>query len=505
MLVAGLAALSIHLGAQGRDVRTAVGAEASSPPSSPPRATVLGVNLYGLQTFNRQPVFANMIAQGEWYSARGDGWKGMPEGQLDPNGWVRFLQPGETAPRLLALPAAPFRPATVRCVFAGRGELGAGGVARITGSDMHGVTLSLDPTGQPDEMAWIELLRTDPQDPLRDIDCRKEGTSPKARFDPEFLSFLGGFKVIRFLDWQRINDNGPTDWARRPMPTSASQVGPMGASIEDMVDLANTVGADPWMIVPFNADPDYIRRFARLVHARLDPGRKVYVELGNEVWNDMFEATHQAEREGMALGLGHGDRNAARTQRYSERMVAAMQIWTEVYADRPASLVRVCATQNGNPDMARMALAHKGAAQWIDALAAAPYIGLDLDGYGAGDVDRVFAALPAAIDHTLEMAATNRAVAREFGKRFVTYEGGQHLVTGNLTLARAVQRDPRMSAIYARYMEDWRVRFGDTLMLYASTAPIADYGAWGLREYAGQPVSEAPKLAAVRRFLREPR
>lgn len=500
--MAGTAALSIHLRAEGL---TGAEAAAAASPATPPRPTVVGVNLYGLQTFNRQQVFANMIAQGEWYSVRGGGWKGMPESQLDAAGWVRFLQPGETAPHLLALPPAPFRPVTVHCTFAGQGELGAGGVARVTGSAAHGVTLSLAPTGQPDEMAWIELLRTDPQDPLRDIDCRKQGVPRDLRFDPEFLSFLSGFKVIRFLDWQRVNDNGPTDWARRTLPGSASQVGPMGASIEDMVDLANKVGADPWLIVPFNADPDYIRKFAALVHARLDPGRKVYVELGNEVWNDMFEATHQAEREGMALGLGNGDPATARTERYSERMATAMRIWTEVYADRPGVLIRVCATQNGNPDMARTALAHKDAAQWIDALAAAPYIGLDLDGYLAGDVDRVFAQLPGAIDHTFEMAAANRAVAREFGKRFVTYEGGQHLVTGNLELARAVQRDPRMSAIYARYMEDWRLRFGDTLMLYASTAPIADYGSWGLREYAGQPVSDAPKLAAVRRFLREPR
>ena len=43
------------------------------------------------------------------------------------------------------------------------------------------------------------------------------------------------------------------------------------------------------------------------------------------------------------------------------------------------------------------------------------------------------------------------------------YEGGQHLVTPDLELARAIQRDPRMEAIYTRYLTGWRDRFGDTV------------------------------------------
>lgn len=501
--VAG-AALSMHLGALGRD--PAVASATSAAPSAQPAIippTVLGVNLFGLQTFNRQPVFANMLAQAQWMSARGDGWKDVAPRQLDASGWIRFLEPGETAPHMLVLPPAPFRPMTVRCTFAGSGELGAGGVAKVTAQEAHSLTLDLAPTGNPEEVAWIELYRTDPDDPIRNVDCRRDGIPATARFDPEFLSFLRGFQVVRFLDWQQVNDNPAADWARRTLPASASQVGPEGASVEDMVDLANAVGADPWFVMPYNADAAYVTGFARLVHGRLDPRRKVYVEFGNEVWNDIFEATQQAEREGLALRLGAGDRYAARAERYSQRMVETMKIWTAVYADRPQALVRVCSTQNGNPDMARTELGYRDAARWVDALAAAPYIGFDLEGRTAADLDPIFAGLPAAIDHTFAMAAANRAVAAEFGKRFITYEGGQHLVTGDLALARAIQRDPRMGAIYVRYMENWRRRFGDTLMLYASTAPIADYGSWGLREYAGQPLADAPKLAAVRRFMRQ--
>jgi hypothetical protein len=98
------------------------------------------------------------------------------------------------------------------------------------------------------------------------------------------------------------------------------------------------------------------------------------------------------------------------------------------------------------------------------------------------------------------MAEDNRAIAKAHGLRYIAYEGGQHLVTTDLVLARAVQRDPRMGEVYARYLEGWRRRFGDTLVLYATSAPIAGYGSWGLQEYAGQPASETPKLTALRQF-----
>jgi hypothetical protein len=138
--------------------------------------------------------------------------------------------------------------------------------------------------------------------------------------------------------------------------------------------------------------------------------------------------------------------------------------------------------------------------RWVDALATAPYIWLDLNGYGTGDLDRIFAAMPDAIEHTMKFVDENRAIAAKHGKRFIAYEGGQHLVTSDLVLARAVQRDPRMAGVYERYLAEWDRRARSMLTLYASTAPIADYGSWGLKEYAGQPLDQTPKLRAVKQF-----
>lgn len=465
----------------------------------------LGINLFGPATYNRQQVFTNLLSQSEWFSSRGAGWAVFPADQLDDRGWVRSLKPGQTAPRPLILPPAPYRPTTVRCRYEGKGVIEAGGVATVRERSSQSLLLDLAPTGADQEAAWIELTRTDSADPVRAIDCREVARPEGERFHPDFLSFVKQFAFIRFLDWQRINDNAAVRWADRTRPDSSSQVGSAGASIEDMIDLANSTQTDPWFLMPYRADAAYIRGFAQLVHQRLDPARTIYVELGNEVWNDMFDAAQQARREGLTMKLGDGDPGRAQMIRYAQKLRTVMEIWTQVFADRPGNLVRVAASQNANADLADIILGHGDTADWIDALATAPYIWIDLDGYGPGESDRVFVQMPRAIDDAFAFAERNKMVARRYGKRFITYEGGQHLVTKDMALAHAVQRDPRMGEVYGRYLNRWNEQMGGELALYASTTPISEYGSWGLLEYGGQPLAEAPKMQAVEQFLKRHR
>lgn len=472
---------------------------ASVAPQTLKKPTI-GINLFGLENYNRQQVFTNLIVQSQWFSSEGSGWTVMNARQLDGNGWVRFLKRGQTAPRPLMLPPAPAATVSIRCTYQGIGQLEPGGIAKQRDSGAGFLAFDLPMTGSPDEGAWIDLVRTDPQDPVRNIDCRDVRRPREERFHPEFVEFLKGFGILRFLDWSAVNHNRPVAWATRSVPESASQVGPAGASIEDMVDLANLAKADPWFLVPYSADADYIRRFAELVHSRIDPRRTVYVELGNEIWNDMFDAAQQAQREGLALQLGRGDPTRAGMIRYSDKLNAAMRIWTETFANRPGKLVRVAASQNANPELASIILGHADTARWVDALATAPYLWIDLKGYRSKDVDRIFAELPRVTEETIKAAEQNRRIAARYRKAFLAYEGGQHLVTRDIELAQRVQRDPRMEGVYRQYLDLWTRRIGSPMVLYASTAPIGEYGSWGLREYAGQRLVETPKLKAVRRL-----
>ena len=65
-----------------------------------------------------------------------------------------------------------------------------------------------------------------------------------------------------------------------------------------------------------------------------------------------------------------------------------------------------------------------------------------------------------------------------------------------------MQRSPLMYDMYKRYLTTWQTEIGDTMTLYSATGVISQYGAWGIREYAGQLLSETPKRRAALEFGR---
>jgi hypothetical protein len=103
----------------------------------------------------------------------------------------------------------------------------------------------------------------------------------------------------------------------------------------------------------------------------------------------------------------------------------------------------------------------------------------------------------------------NQELCRRFGVAMVAYEAGQHLIahmggenddqTVNLLLA--ANRHERMHGIYLRYLDAWQAAGGSLCCLFSSTSPPSKWGNWGLYEYAGQPLSEAPKARAAMDWL----
>ncbi|SNT26039.1 hypothetical protein SAMN06295912_1851, partial [Sphingomonas laterariae] len=339
--------------------------------------------------------------------------------------------------------------------------------------------------------------RTDVADPVRQLDCREKTASATARFSPAFLASVRGYKVLRFMDWQSTNANVAVTWATRPQLLTQNQASKMGASVEYMVALANEAGIDPWFTMPWNADEDYQRRFATYVRDNLAPGRKAYVEMSNEVWNWSFPVTTQAKNEGLSMGLATNEAEAL-LRRYAQKSTWMHKIWSQVFASDMKRLVRVIATQNANPWAAEQVLKFEDTAQNFDALATAPYFGGGtFSGSRAAitDLTNIFTFLDADIDAVLAKAAQNKAVATRYGKRYIAYEGGQHVVhASNVELVRSINRDPRMYTLYQRYLATWKAQIGDAMTLYNNTGPVSQWGAWGLREYAGQPIAETPKL-----------
>jgi hypothetical protein len=449
--------------------------------------------------------FANLLSGSNWQDPA-KGWSEVSDAEQDANGNMlpAAMPAGRGVVRILTPTAEVLngKGATIRCTWEGTGTIGAGGNRGGGVAGDHSYEVWFSPNKLSDARIWLTLSDMSAKDPVRNLDCREKGMSRSELFSPEFIDSLKPYGVLRFLDWSAANANPKSmTWVDRTLPGSIYQSRPQGPALEHIVALSNKLSAEPWVNVPWNADDDYITRMAQMMHDGIPADRRVYVELSNEVWNYSFAVARQSEAEGLARNLSENG-FIANLRRYAQRTGEVMRIWAKVFADRPGQLVRVAATQHGNPWTAEIVMTVPGLPDNIDALATAPYFGgYFFEGERAKmtDTGQLLSELAGDAKKVLaNEGEANAKWARRYGKRYIAYEAGQHLLDGNdLTRVTTLNRSNAMYDIYVNYIADWKKRFDDTMVLYSATHPISTYGAWGLREYAGQPLSETPKRRAA--------
>ena len=478
--------------------------------ASQPSPGALGINLGNAAYWGGERSLMNLMSGGDWQSSRTDrsGWAPFDQARLDAHGNVLSLEPGEAANTILVPPGGAYGPEAVRvrCKWEGAGKVQPGG--SISGLKPGRNSFEFDwlpaAESQP-KTVLISVTETAKADPVRQIDCRETDADAKAIFSPDFVKFLSDFKVLRYLDWQNVNANAKVDWATRPRVESQFQASNQGMAVEYLVALANEVGADPWFTMPWNADEEYVRRFAEYVRDNLNPQRKIYAELSNEVWNYMFPVTTQAEKEGLEANLS-SHRFQAMLFRYAEKSVWMLKIWTEVFAAQPDRLVRVISTQHVVTWALEQILGFRDTAAHIDAFATAPYFGHGTFEEARANVKEpgpLLAFIVADVDQAIQKAAENKKIIEQYGKRYITYEAGQHIVShANVPMVAALNRDERMYAAYKKYLEAWERQIGDLMVLYNTTSPISQHGAWGIREFEGQPLEQTPKRRAILDYLK---
>ena len=144
-------------------------------------------------------------------------------------------------------------------------------------------------------------------------------------------------------------------------------------ALEYLIQLSNTLNADPWFCMPHKADDDYVRQFAQMVKSGLKPELKMHIEYSNECWNGIFGQAGYCKDTGKALGLSDNDYQA-QLRYYSKRAVEIFEIWEEVFGGTDR-LVRVLAAQSANPWTSEQVMDFEEAYKHADALAIAPYFG----------------------------------------------------------------------------------------------------------------------------------
>jgi hypothetical protein len=481
----------------------------STSRSTPPPANIavnptkIGVNLQVPLYYNTVRAFANLAHAGRW---RVQSKAGDPEASyFDAEGGIIKYNPNDNLYIILARPNELHNGKSVDivCRWDGTGKLmvpTSGGAKNIVVRPNEARFTYVMHKNE----AQLKVSAVTPSDPIRNLDCREPTMDPNALYDPAYVANLKRYSNLRFMDWQSTNSNGAVTWATRSRVGGKSNLikGPDAFPIEWMIELANQTGVDPWFCMPWNADADYVRKFAELVRDKLDPKLTAYVEASNEVWNWAFVVATQASNEGLARGLST-NKQTALYYRYAEKTIEVMDIWTSVFAGQQKRIVRVAASHHALPGSFVHIMGFRDVATKVDAMASAPYFGVNLDKMTVdpNDLEPVFVALRDKIRLQLEYNGPNmKATAVKYGKRMITYEAGQHVTGDDVALNTAIQNDPRMAELYTHYLRYWQTNYGDLMSLYMDVGSVSKYGAWGMLEHAGQKPGSTPKSKAVTLF-----
>jgi hypothetical protein len=337
-------------------------------------------------------------------------------------------------------------------------------------------------------------------------------------FNPVFLERTRRYKVLRFMDWmETTTDHQDGTWASRPRLNQARWAGQGGVPLEVLIELANRLNAYPWFNTPHRANDDYVRNFATMVLAKLDPALKVYLEYSNETWNPDFPAAAYSEAQAQALGIAAGDPYTSRIRFHARRAPQISDIWVSVFGGN-ARLQRVLGGQLVSLYLTDVIATFENAYLKADALGVNAYFGLP-DVSTTEDAER-FAALTNAQafaeirTKSLPEVATNVraqiAALDKYKLKLVAFESGNSLwppypARSNVNLEiklNSIQRDPEMKLLYTQFLEDWFVAGGQLLMHFTDVQNYSAQAGWfGSLEYVAQTRAQAPKYDALSTFI----
>lgn len=426
---------------------------------------------------------------------------------------------------------------TYRAEWDGEGIISFGFDARVTASGRTAAGRNFaDLLVTPSDDGIFMLIESiNPADPARDFNVwmpdwngqrfagqRWEQGGSASLFHPVFLERLAPFKTIRFMAMQETNSSDIRSWTdRRDAADIRQGSGPDGTlseplvngmSVEYMVRLANDLDADPWFNMPHKADDEFVRNFAIYVREHLEPGRTVYVEWANEVWNFGwgFEASHWVAAQKSLPENASLDPDLAHWVIAGREAKRDMEIWSDAFAGQSDRLVRVAAGWAAVDWVtAQIAEAMEGS---FDAIAIAPYITPTDEQRAAysGDtsVDQVLADTRINLATSVNWTANHEQLAQDWSSRLgrtiqlLAYEGGPHLDgrgESYQTVFHAATNDPRMGAIYRDYLKGLDAAGMDLYLDFQFTGQpgLSQWGDFAKLHRMDQPLETAHRYRAV--------
>ena len=482
-----------------------------------------------------------MKSSSAWISGSTSSWDDGRAIDVDSNGWVRSLQPGQLVRRLMLREIGDRYPGGQYIVrYNGEGVLKFAFAAKVISQKPGEMVIDVVPH---DGGIHVSIEQTNPANYLRDIEIIMPGgicegdpfTHVMAAsacagrpflsfadhhqtilFYPPFLGQLRNYSVLRFMDWMSTNNSPVTQWSERLPMTYSTWSTTSGVPIEVMIALSNVLGAHPWFNMPHQADDVYVQNFAHTVQARLNPDLRVYVEYSNEVWNPDFKqnayATVQAAAHVPTIDL---------YQYHAQRSRTVGQIFKATLGE--SRVVAVLGAQAANSWIALHGLEYLQSkfttysSIGIDAVAIAPYFGYwpnaaEASKYSSLTLDEFFDLVrKETLPMTREWTTKHQPLVKQYGVRLLAYEGGQHMA-GRLggendvalnKLFDDFNRDPRLKQLYLEYLAGWKQAGGELFCHFVDVSRYTKWGRWGALEYVTQPRASAPKFDALQTFVEQ--
>lgn len=490
----------------------------SGPVDIPTRSMHAGTNLGAIAYYGTNFPFCDLMKSGGgWWARNADGSWVQPFPQTSTRGEPLSLAPGQIALSPVAWNDTHYPAGQYTVLWDGDGTVTLP-LSNVTIKESAPHRMVIEPNNLTGAL-FVGIEKTDPQNPVRNVRFLMPGTENTCAtqvFNTDYLTRIAPFSVLRTMDWAMTNGSPIVEWADRPHVEDASYTTSRGVPIEVMIDLANTLHADPWFNVPAMASDDYVSKFAALVHERLDPTLRPRIEYSNEMWNWSFPQIQwgikQSQAQGLALPWGMP------SIYHAKRSVEIFKLMAAQFGPDANRLVRILAGQAVWLQFLENGLAYADTAKNIDAIAIAPYF----NAASAADVKNVAISRTLTPDQMVDQMfvsirgdiknfmALNAALAAKYNVRMMAYEGGlgdqtfafaepdQKVMTD---LYAAASRHPRMKELYNEYFTIWTDLGGDTLNQFSDVGAWSKFGFWGLLEYVTQAVETSPKYQGVMQFI----
>lgn len=364
----------------------------------------------------------------------------------------------------------------------------------------------------------VRIKNNDPNNPVRNMHILTPGyeTRSERMFTDEFVRRLRPFRTLRMMDFTYTNDNPQANWEDRVKPSDFLQTGEKGVAWEYAIALANEVGRDAWINVPDQATDDYVINLAKLIHEKLDPTLRVYVEFSNEVWNSSFKQfgrTHIAADLNPELTAPLDDYVTRVQQQVAFRVKRISEIFRSEFGSDFGRVIIVLAGQGVNPWIVTQALnflqnKYGTVSGYVGALSMAAYVHFLEESDRPGiTLDQLFANLNDYVDNMVApRVRAHKQLAQESGNLpLVAYEGSQALMGANglnQELKLEAQYDPRMGALLEKLFRTWKAEGGAEFVTNGFVGPYSYNKYWCSLERMYQ--AGSPKWDVLMRLLLPP-